>query len=71
MLHPDSGFFLILQVNTRETYRESGKYPLRKCSMLSVDLFFLMSGGSGLPSPDTAARKKYVTSILLVAMLEG
>jgi hypothetical protein len=34
-------------------------------------LFILMLGGSGLPSPDTATRKKYVTIILLVAVLEG
>jgi hypothetical protein len=38
--------------------------------MLSVHLFFLMPGGSKLPSPDTAARKEYVTSILLAAVLE-
>jgi hypothetical protein len=30
MLHPDSGFFLILQVNTRETYREGGNISLKK-----------------------------------------
>jgi hypothetical protein len=30
MLHPDSGFFLILQVNTRETYREGGNISLEK-----------------------------------------
>jgi hypothetical protein len=37
----------------------------------SMKLFILMPGGSGLPSRDTAARKKYVTRILLAAMLEG
>jgi hypothetical protein len=36
-----------------------------------MKLFILMPGGSGLPSADTAARKKYVTRILLVAVLEG
>jgi hypothetical protein len=36
-----------------------------------MKLFILMPGGSGLPSPDTAARKEYVTRILLAAMLEG
>jgi hypothetical protein len=30
MLHPDSGFFLIFQVNTRERYREDGNIPLKK-----------------------------------------
>jgi hypothetical protein len=30
-----------------------------------MKLLILMPGGSGLPSPDTAARKKYVTWILL------
>jgi hypothetical protein len=30
-----------------------------------MKLFILMPGGSGLLSPDTAARKKYVTRILL------
>jgi hypothetical protein len=29
------------------------------------------AGGSGLPSPDTAASKGYVTRILLVAVFEG
>jgi hypothetical protein len=37
----------------------------------NMKLFILMPGGSGLPSPDTAARKKYVTRILLAAVLEG
>jgi hypothetical protein len=35
-----------------------------------MKFFILMPGGSGLPSPDTAARKKYVIRILLVAVLE-
>jgi hypothetical protein len=30
MLHPDSGRFLILQVNTRERYREGGNISLKK-----------------------------------------
>jgi hypothetical protein len=34
-------------------------------------LFILMPGGSRLPSPDTAVRKKYVTRFFLAAMLEG
>jgi hypothetical protein len=34
-----------------------------------MKLFILMLGGSGLPSPDTAARD--VTRILLTAVLEG
>jgi hypothetical protein len=36
-----------------------------------MKLFILMPGGFGLPSPDTVARKKYVTRILLAAVLEG
>jgi hypothetical protein len=36
-----------------------------------IKLFVLMPGGSGLPSPDTAARKGYVTRILLAAVFEG
>jgi hypothetical protein len=36
-----------------------------------MKLFILMPGCSGLPSTDTAARKKYVTRILLAAVLEG
>jgi hypothetical protein len=36
-----------------------------------MKLFILMPGGSGLASSDTAARKKYVTRIVLAAMLEG
>jgi hypothetical protein len=36
-----------------------------------MKLFILMPRGFGLPSPDTAARKKYVTRILLAAVLEG
>jgi hypothetical protein len=36
-----------------------------------MKLFILMPGGSGLPSPDTVARKEYVTRILLAAVLEG
>jgi hypothetical protein len=34
-------------------------------------LFILMPGGSGLPSPDTAASKGYVTRILLAAVFKG
>jgi hypothetical protein len=30
MLHPDSGFFPIFQVNTRERYREGGNISLKK-----------------------------------------
>jgi hypothetical protein len=30
MLHPDSGFFLIFQVNTRERYREGENISLKK-----------------------------------------
>jgi hypothetical protein len=36
-----------------------------------MKLFILMQGGSALPSPDIAARKKYVRRILLAAVLEG
>jgi hypothetical protein len=36
-----------------------------------MKLFILMPGGSGIPSPDTAGRKKYVTIILLAVGLEG
>jgi hypothetical protein len=36
-----------------------------------MKLFILMPGGSGLPSPDIAARKKYFTKILLATVLEG
>jgi hypothetical protein len=36
-----------------------------------MKLFILMPGDCGLPSPNTAARKKYVTRILLVAVLKG
>jgi hypothetical protein len=32
MLHPDSGCFLILQVNTRERCREGGNISLKKSS---------------------------------------
>jgi hypothetical protein len=34
MLHPDSGYFLILQVNTREKYREGGNISLKKSLLL-------------------------------------
>jgi hypothetical protein len=34
MLHPDSGCFLILQVNTRERYREGGNICLKKSLLL-------------------------------------
>jgi hypothetical protein len=36
-----------------------------------MKLFILMPGGSGLPSPNMAARQKYVTRILLAAVLGG
>jgi hypothetical protein len=36
-----------------------------------MKLFILMPGGSGLPSPDTATRKEYVTRILPAAVLKG
>jgi hypothetical protein len=29
MLHPDFGFFLIFQVNTRERYKEGGNISLK------------------------------------------
>jgi hypothetical protein len=32
MLHPDSGCFLIFQVNTRERYREGGNISLKNPS---------------------------------------
>jgi hypothetical protein len=32
MLHPDSGCFLILQVNTRERYKEVGNVSLKNPS---------------------------------------
>jgi hypothetical protein len=34
-------------------------------------LYIPMPGGSGLPSPDTATCKGYVTRILLAAVFEG
>jgi hypothetical protein len=34
MLHPDFGCFLILQVNTKERYRESGNISLKKSLLL-------------------------------------
>jgi hypothetical protein len=34
MLHPDSGYFLILQVSRRERYREGGNISLRKSLLL-------------------------------------
>jgi hypothetical protein len=34
MLHPDSDCFLILQVNTRERYREGGNISLKKSLLL-------------------------------------
>jgi hypothetical protein len=34
MLHPDSGCFPILQVNTRERYREGGNISLKKSLLL-------------------------------------
>jgi hypothetical protein len=36
-----------------------------------MKLFILMPRGSGLPTPDTATWKDYVTRILLAAVLEG
>jgi hypothetical protein len=36
-----------------------------------MKLFILMRGGSGLPTPDTATWKGYVTMILLAAVFEG
>jgi hypothetical protein len=35
-----------------------------------MKLFILMPGGFGLPSPDTAVSKGYVTRILLATMFE-
>jgi hypothetical protein len=40
-------------------------------SKLSVGLYILMPGGSGLPSPDTAKSKGYVTRIFQAAVFEG
>jgi hypothetical protein len=34
MLYPDSGCFLIFQVNTRERYREGGNISLKKSLIL-------------------------------------
>jgi hypothetical protein len=34
-------------------------------------LFFLMPRGSRLHSPDTTASKKFITRIILAAVLEG
>jgi hypothetical protein len=34
MLYPDSGYFLIFQVNTRERYREGGNISLKKSLLL-------------------------------------
>jgi hypothetical protein len=34
MLHPDSGYYLIFQVNTRERYREGGNISLKKSLLL-------------------------------------
>jgi hypothetical protein len=34
MLHPDPGCFLILQVNTRERYKEGGNIFLKNSSSL-------------------------------------
>jgi hypothetical protein len=36
-----------------------------------MKLFILMPGGSGLPSPNTAVIKGYVTRILLAVVFEG
>jgi hypothetical protein len=35
MLHPDSSCFLILQVNTRERYKEGGNISLKKSLLLA------------------------------------
>jgi hypothetical protein len=43
----------------------------KSCSKLSVGLFILMPGGPGLPFPDMATSKGYVTRILLAAVFEG
>jgi hypothetical protein len=57
-----------------------GKIIIIRHGMNSVGLFILkimiigyrmMPGGSGLPSPDTAGSKGYVTRILLTAVVEG
>jgi hypothetical protein len=45
MLHPDSGCFLIFQVNTRERYREGGNISLKKSLLLEVN-----RKGKGSPS---------------------
>jgi hypothetical protein len=50
MLHPDSGYFLILQVNTRERYREGGNISL-KISLLLEE----KGKGKGSPSDGKAA----------------
>jgi hypothetical protein len=34
MLHPDSSYFITLQVNTRERYREGGNISLKKSLLL-------------------------------------
>jgi hypothetical protein len=36
-----------------------------------IKLYILMPGGSGLPTPDTATRKEYVTRTLLAAVFVG
>jgi hypothetical protein len=49
-------------------------HRMKDCSswkQWSLDTGWLMPGGSGLPSPDTAARKEYVTRILPADVLEG
>jgi hypothetical protein len=35
MLHPDSGCFLIVQVNTKERYRKGGNISLKKICPLA------------------------------------
>jgi hypothetical protein len=49
MLHPDSGYFLILQVNTRERYREGGNISLKKS-------LFLEEKGKAKGSPNVTEK---------------
>jgi hypothetical protein len=90
MLHPDSGCFLILQVNTRERYKEGGNISLKKSLLLEEKgkakgspsvteklqqafcrLVHPDAMRFGLPFPDTAASKGYITRILLAVVFEG
>jgi hypothetical protein len=69
--HSASGRRKHMKTNDRWT-QDEGLFILKTMIIgHKMKLFILMRGGSGLPSPDTAARKKYVTRILLAAMLEG